>query len=57
MKKKTVDPEKLAEKWQQRFKTAENNQVKMFQRYSDWYDAFNARIKTQIAVWRSISMI
>ena len=53
MKKKTVDPEKFSVKWQNRFKNAQSNQTKLFSRFSDWYDAFNARIKVQTAVWRS----
>jgi hypothetical protein len=52
-KKTPEDFTSLAAKWQQRFTTANGNQEKLFKKFADWYDAFNAKINPQTAPWRS----
>lgn len=43
----------LASKWQRRFTLSKSNQEKLFRRYAEWYDAFNAVVNFQLSPWRS----
>lgn len=52
-KKKDPDFENLQALWQERFNLAKSNNAKLFQRFADYYDTFNARINLQTAMWRS----
>lgn len=45
--------ESLAATWKKRFSVAESNQERLFKRFSQWYDAFNARVDFNTAPWRS----
>lgn len=47
------DSSALSSTWQRRFKIASSNQEKLFKRYAEWYDAFNARVNFSLSPWRS----
>lgn len=53
MSKSPEEYKSLEIKWQARFAASKSNQEKLFKRFADWYDAFNARATTQGSPWRS----
>lgn len=51
--KKTPQPVDKSKIWQQRFNVASGDQEKLFKRFAEYYDAFNANQDTKLAPWRS----